>query len=590
MRRLFVRIFATIGFIFTLLFFAVIALLFWVKPTAVPVPPATVLTLNLDRALSDAPAGDGLSSVLSEPQPTLRDVLDAIERATDDPRVKVLFVRLGSDEMGAAQVQELRDAIAAFRAKGKFAVAYADSFGEFGPGNHAYYLAAACDQIWLQPQGLLGLTGLRSESPFFRGTLDKLDVVPNFDHRSEYKTAMNMITETSMTAAQREETESLLRSVFDQMIRGIARDRKIEEAKVREIVDRGPLLTQEAADAHLVDKIGYRDQAEVEARERAGSGAELLSTLAYLGRAGRPNRSGPVIALIYGTGLIQRGGNGGGPLSGSGIMGADAVARAFDQAATDPDVKAILFRVNSPGGSVVASETIWRAVVRARERGKPVIVSMGDVAGSGGYYVAAPADKIVAEPATLTGSIGVVAGKFVTTGFWKLLGVTWGAVDVGANASMFSTLDDFTPAQHARFETFLDVIYADFKERVAKGRKMDPAAVEAVAKGRVWTGEQAKERGLVDALGGFATALALAKEAAHIPPDREVTLKQVPPPESFAEVLTRIASRSEGAEIEVEASPGTLSRLAAQLRLAIRQFELASQPPGSVAMPPVPRP
>jgi len=589
MRRLFVRIFATIGFIVTLFLSAVIALLLWVKPAAVPVPQTTVLTLNLDRALPDGPAGEGLSGLLGEAQPSLRDVLDALERATDDPRVKGLFVRVGGDQIGAAQVQELRDAIAAFRAKGKFAIAYADSFGEFGPGNHSYYLASACDRIWLQPQGLVGLTGLRAESPFFRGTLDKLEVVPSFDHRSEYKTAMNMITETGMTAAQREETEALLRSVFEQMVRAIARDRKLDEAKVREVIDRSPLLTQEAADAHIVDKVGYRDQAEAEARERAGSGAELLPSLAYLGRAGRPHRSGPVIALIYGTGLIQRGG-GGGPFSGSGIMGADAVARAFDQSALDPEVKAILFRIDSPGGSVVASETIWRAVLRARERGKPVIVSMGDVAGSGGYYIAAPADKIVAEPATLTGSIGVVAGKFVTAGFWRLLGVSWGSVSMGANASMFSTLDEFTPAQHARFESFLDAVYADFKDRVAKGRKMDPAAVEAVAKGRVWTGDQAKERGLVDALGGFATALALAKEAAHVPADQDVTLRQVPPPETLTDVLARIASRGGDTEVEAETSPGTLERMAAQLRLAFRQLELASQPPGSVTMPPLPRP
>ena len=590
MRRLIVRIFATIGFIFTLLVVAIFALLVWVKTPAVPVPDTTVLTLSLDRALSDAPAGDGLSGYLSEPQPSLRDVLDTLERGAGDPKVKGLFVRLGGDEIGAAQVQELRDAIAAFRAKGKFAIAYADSFGEFGPGNHAYYLAAAFDQIWLQPQGLLGLTGLRAESPFFRGALDKIDVVPSFDHRSEYKTAMNMVTETGMTAAQREETESLLRSVFAQMVRGIAADRKLDEAKVRELIDRSPLLTQEAADAHLVDRVGYRDQAEAASRERAGNGAELLPALTYLARAGRPHRSGPVVALIYGTGLIQRGGGGGTPFSSANIMGADAVARAFDTAARDMQVKAILFRIDSPGGSVVASETVWRAVLRARERGKPVIVSMGDVAGSGGYYIAAPANKIVAEPATLTGSIGVVAGKFVTAGLWKLLGVSWGSVSFGENSGMFSTLEDFSPAQHARFETFLDAVYADFKDRVAKGRKMDAAAVEAVAKGRVWTGEEAKARGLVDELGGFSTALALAKDAAHVPADQDVTLRQFPPPETLTDILARIASRGGSEDASMEPSLGMLGRVVQQLRVTLRQLELASQPPGSVAMPPVPTP
>ncbi|MGE5203753.1 MAG: signal peptide peptidase SppA [Acidobacteriota bacterium] len=590
MRRLIVRIFATIGFIFTLLVVAIFALLVWVKTPAVPVPDTTVLSLSLDRALSDAPAGDGLSGYLSEPQPSLRDVLDTLERGAGDPKVKGLFVRLGGDEIGAAQVQVLRDAIAAFRAKGKFAIAYADSFGEFGPGNHAYYLAAAFDQIWLQPQGLLGLTGLRAESPFFRGALDKIDVVPSFDHRSEYKTAMNMVTETGMTAAQREETESLLRSVFAQMVRGIAADRKLDEAKVRELIDRSPLLTQEAADAHLVDRVGYRDQAEAASRERAGNGAELLPALTYLARAGRPHRSGPVVALIYGTGLIQRGGGGGTPFSSANIMGADAVARAFDTAARDMQVKAILFRIDSPGGSVVASETVWRAVLRARERGKPVIVSMGDVAGSGGYYIAAPANKIVAEPATLTGSIGVVAGKFVTAGLWKLLGVSWGSVSFGENSGMFSTLEDFSPAQHARFETFLDAVYADFKDRVAKGRKMDAAAVEAVAKGRVWTGEEAKARGLVDELGGFSTALALAKDAAHVPADQDVTLRQFPPPETLTDILARIASRGGSEDASMEPSLGMLGRVVQQLRVTLRQLELASQPPGSVAMPPVPTP
>ena len=590
MRRLIVRIFATIGFIFTFLVVAIFALLVWVKPPSVPVPDTTVLTLSLDHALADAPAGDGLSGYLSEPQPSLRDVLDTLERGGGDPKVKGLFVRLGGDEIGTAQVQELRDAIAAFRAKGKFAVAYADSFGEFGPGNHAYYLAAAFDQIWLQPQGLVGLTGLRAESPFFRGALDKIDVVPSFDHRSEYKTAMNMVTETGMTAAQREETESLLRSVFAQMVRGIAADRKLDEAKVRELIDRSPLLTQEAADAHLVDRVGYRDQAEAASRERAGSDAELLPALTYLARAGRPHRSGPVIALIYGTGLIQRGSSSGTPFSSVGIMGADTVARALDTAALDPQVMAILFRIDSPGGSVVASETVWRAVLRAHERGKPVIVSMGDVAGSGGYYIAAPADKIVAEPATLTGSIGVVAGKFVTAGLWKLLGVSWGSVSFGENAGMFSTLEDFSPAQHARFEIFLDAVYADFKDRVAKGRKMDAAAVEAVAKGRVWTGEEAKARGLVDALGGFSTALALAKEAAHVPADRDVTLRQFPPPETLTDILARIASRGGTDDASAGASLGALGRVVQQLRVTLRQLELASQPPGSVAMPPVPTP
>jgi protease-4 len=356
------------------------------------------------------------------------------------------------------------------------------------------------------------------------------------------------------------------------------------------LIDRGPLLTQEALDAHLVDKVGSRDQAEAEAKERAGSGARLLSLTRYLARSDRPHRTGPTVALIYGTGLILRGGSdSGGLLSAANIMAADTLARAFDDASRDSSVRSILFRIDSPGGSAIASETIWQAVRRARERGKPIVVSMGNVAGSGGYYVAAPADKIIAEPATLTGSIGVFAGKFVTTGLWDKLGVTWDGVNAGANADMFSPLKDFSPAEHQRFEAFLDAIYDGFKEHVAQGRHLDPAKVEEVAKGRVWTGEDAKARGLVDELGGFDTALAFAKEAAHIPTDQDVTLKLFPPPEGVGKLILRMLSGGD----EDRSESGTLSSLSAtltQLRAVLQQAEYAALPPGSLAMSPFQQP
>jgi protease IV len=584
MRRFIVGFFAVIGALGSLFIAALVALVMWGTSASLPVADGTVLSLNLTEGLADTPPPEGLAGLLSESKPTLRDVLDAIERAGNDAKVKGVLARVGGDDIATAQAQELRDAIAALRAKGKFAIAYADTIGEFGAGTHAYYLAAGFDEIWLQPQGVVGLTGLRTEAPFFRGVLDKLGIVPSFAHRSEYKTAMNMITERQMTPAHREESESLLRSVFGQIVRGVAHDRKLEEAQVRALVDRGPLLADEALQAHLIDHVGYRDEAEAAAKERAGKGAELVATPSYLDRAGRPHKSGPTIALIYGTGLIQRGTSTQNPLSASGLMGADTLARAFDKAARDTDVKAILFRVDSPGGSAVASETIWRAVLRAHESGKPVIVSMGAVAGSGGYYVAAAADKIVAEPATLTGSIGVLAGKFVTSGLWEKLGVSWDTVNEGANVDMFSTLQDFSPAERQRFEAFLDAVYGGFKDRVARGRKLGEAAVEGVAKGRVWTGEDAKARGLVDALGGLGTALALAKEAAHIGDNQEVTLKLYPPAETTGEALARLMGRLPSSD--GTSGSGTIAVRLAQLRALVREVELASEPAGSVLMPP----
>jgi protease IV len=528
MRRVLVGFFAVVGFLTTLAVIGGVFLLTGLKPHVTPLANNIILNIDLTQGLADGPRQDRLLQLLVGSKPTLRDVLDAIETASNDRRVNVLLARVGGDELGLGRTQELRGAIAAFRAKGKFALAFADSFGEFGPGTRPYYLATAFDEIWLQPMGTVGLTGLYAEVPFFKGTLDWLGIVPEFDHREEFKTAMNSLTETKMTPAHREEVDSLLASIGGQIVRGIAEGRKLPEAAVRDAIDRGPLLAEEARDAKLVDRLAYRDEVLAEARAHAGSGAELTGLTTYLDRAGRPNREGDTIALIYGSGLIERSAGSDNPLIGSNVMAATELTRAFRAAVRDPAVRAILFRIDSPGGSVVASESIWREVVFARERGKPVIVSMGDVAGSGGYYVAAAADKIVAEPATLTGSIGVLAGKLVVSELFKKLGVSTDSAQIGANAAMFSSTSDFSAWAHNRLEAFLDDAYRGFKDHVASGRHMTQEAVEEVAKGRVWTGEEAKTRGLVDELGGYPAAIRLAKEAAKMPPEASVKLTVFP--------------------------------------------------------------
>jgi protease IV len=528
MRRVLVGFFAVVGFLTTLAVIGGVFLLTGLKPHVTPLANNIILNIDLTQGLADGPRQDRLLQLLVGSKPTLRDVLDAIETASNDRRVNVLLARVGGDELGLGRTQELRGAIAAFRAKGKFALAFADSFGEFGPGTRPYYLATAFDEIWLQPMGNVGLIGLYAEVPFFKGTLDWLGIVPEFDHREEFKTAMNSLTETKMTPAHREEVDSLLASIGGQIVRGIAEGRKLPEAAVRDAIDRGPLLAEEARDAKLVDRLAYRDEVLAEARAHAGSGAELTGLTTYLDRAGRPNREGDTIALIYGSGLIERSAGSDNPLIGSNVMAATELTRAFRAAVRDPAVRAILFRIDSPGGSVVASESIWREVVFARERGKPVIVSMGDVAGSGGYYVAAAADKIVAEPATLTGSIGVLAGKLVVSELFKKLGVSTDSAQIGANAAMFSSTSDFSAWAHNRLEAFLDDAYRGFKDHVASGRHMTQEAVEEVAKGRVWTGEEAKTRGLVDELGGYPAAIRLAKEAAKMPPEASVKLTVFP--------------------------------------------------------------
>ncbi|HEV2302841.1 MAG TPA: signal peptide peptidase SppA, partial [Stellaceae bacterium] len=295
--------------------------------------------------------------------------------------------------------------------------------------------------------------------------------------------------------------------------------------------------------------------------------------------AGRPHNSGARIALIYGTGLISRTGSEAGALTNKTQFTARAIARAFDAAVRDKAVRAIVLRIDSPGGSATASETIWREVVRARESGKPIIVSMGDVAASGGYYVAAPADKIVAEPATLTASIGVFAGKFVVSGLLQKLGVTTDTAQFGANAGMFSSTGDFSPAQKQKFEAFLDATYQGFKKRVAEGRHMSLDAVEEVAQGRVWTGAQAKARGLVDALGGFGTALDLAKAAAHIAPDAPVDLVVYPRRKGLLAALYDAF-----ADHQDDSGP-VASRAAGDLLPLLRQARLLLANPGVLTMP-----
>jgi protease-4 len=314
-----------------------------------------------------------------------------------------------------------------------------------------------------------------------------------------------------------------------------------------------------------------------------GAAAQAMPLAAYFDEVGLPHDSGPTIALIYADGLIQRGKSTDNPLGGAGVLGADTVIDAFRAAQHDPSVRAILFRIDSPGGSAVASESIWRAVVRARQAGKPVVVSMGNVAGSGGYYIAAAADRIVAEPGTLTGSIGVVAGKLLIDGLMQKAGASWDAVQIGDDAAIFSPLQEFSPQGYQRFEAFLDAVYAGFKARVAEGRKLTPDQVEDIAKGRVWTGEQAKARGLVDALGGYSLALTLTKQAAHIPGDQNVTVKLFPPPRSN---VTTVLARLVGGAVETD-GPATLalSRLTTVIHPLLERLALAARSTDALVMP-----
>jgi protease-4 len=494
---------------------------------------ALILELDLTDGIVEGPPADPVSALLSMRRPHLRDVLGGLRRARTDPRVRALIVKIGGHRLGLAMAQELRDAVRAFRDSGKLTVAWAESFGEVSRGTVPYYLASVFERIYMQPSGDLALTGVALEEPFFNEALGKIGVTPRFAKRHEYKTAANTFMERAYTPEHKEMSGRLVASAGEQVVAGVAAGRGLPEARVRELIDQAPLLGTEALEAGLVDKLAYRDEvyAAVRAAISTTGRPDDNTRLRYVSRYNRtqglakriPRPQQEAIALIQGQGPIKLGRSGRSALPGQGSsIGSDTIAAAFRAAVKDEKIQAIVFRVDSPGGSYVASDAIWREVVLARKAGKPVIVSMGNVAASGGYFVAAPANVIVAQPGTLTGSIGVVVGKPVIGDLLGRLGVGLGTVEEGAHARMFAPTRDFTDEEWARVNTFLDRVYDDFVGKVAEGRELSHERVDSLARGRVWTGADAHERGLVDEIGGLGLALDLARKKAGLATDAPV--------------------------------------------------------------------
>ncbi len=523
------KLFAFIGVAVVALFFVLLVAGLSMSDSKVDVSSNTVLEMNFSGGVLEYRPDEPFMEffdILGESKPTLQSQVKVLQQAAKDDRVVGIVANLSSIKMGIAQMQELRDALLQFRESGKFAVAYADTF----PGNGAYYMATAFDKIYLQPSGDLNLIGIGYDSMFLKGTLDKLGIVPRMAQRYEYKNAMNMFTETEFTEAHREAMEVLLGSIFDQMVDDISKARKLSVDQINALIDKGPYLGVEALEAKLIDGLQYRDEVYTGLEELNGEDINLLYPGTYMGSTEDllPETGKDKIALIYGVGEVKRGASEYNPMNDSFVMGSSSVTSAFRKALKDDDVKAIVFRVDSPGGSYVASDSIWRETIHAKEKGIPIIVSMGNLAASGGYFVAMNADKIVAQPGTITGSIGVLGGKFITTAFWEKLGVSWDGLQTHERSRMYSSVQDFSDEEWTRYNDFLDRIYDDFTTKAAKGRNMPLEKLQALAKGRVWTGRDALERGLVDALGGVNKAVELAKEAAGIPADTDISLQRYP--------------------------------------------------------------
>lgn len=524
-----------------------------VKGLAAPaMPKRAVLAVHLTGPIVELAAEDPLAELMGEQPTSLRDLRKALLRAAEDNRVVGVRVKIDDYAAGFATTQELRTLLRTVRAAGKWTAAYLDTAGEFAPGNSIYHLASACDEISLHPGGDVNLIGFSVRSSFIRGTFDKLGIKPEFPGRGDYKTARFMYTERDFTPEAREMIDWLVGSVYEQLVEGVAESRGMNVDEIRDIVDHGPLLGEEAVDAGLID---FReDWTDFTKRiEAKADKAEVVGLHSYLKRD-RASMSGPKIAVVTAVGGIMRGENRRefNPLFGaSDIMGADTIAAAFRSVRKDSGIKAVIFRVDSPGGSALASEIIRQEMARTAET-IPVVVSMSNVAGSGGYWITCGAQKIVAEPGTITGSIGVLTGHLNMERFWNdKLGVTFGKADFGANANIYGSLEDWNDQQRAIVDRTLDRIYDRFVNLVADSRDMTWDEVDAIGRGRVFTGVQGLENGLVDVLGGFDTALDEAKKLAGIEADADVRLVDYPVARPWWQQLIAHRSDEEAAMLAV---------------------------------------
>ncbi|MFI5179583.1 MAG: signal peptide peptidase SppA [Vicinamibacterales bacterium] len=533
-RRGFTVLFTLLGFavFLSIAGFLAIYLVFGREPA---VSSNSTLVLKVGGSLSEVAPADVVGYLRGQKTPTVRALVDNLRKAKVDTRVRgVLLKPTGFDSPFWGKVQEVRDAVLDFRKSGKPVYAYL----EYG-GDREYYLASAADKIFLMPSSPLDLTGIATYELFLRGTFDKIGAYPDMHHIGDYKTAVNAYTEKGYTAAHKEMDQSLNRDLFEQIVRGIADSRKKTEADVRLHFDNGPFLPEDALKAGLIDDVAYEDQ--VDDRLRGGESRHQIEgdDYARVSTASLGLNRGPRIAIIYIAGTINSGRSGYDPVNGP-IAGSDTIIEYIRQARRDRGVRAVVLRVDSPGGSAPASDAIWRElmILKNERADRPLVVSMSDLAASGGYFVAMPAQVIVAQPSTLTGSIGIYSGKFVTGGVYEKLGAHIEATSIGRHAEMNSPARPYNAEELKKLQEQLQAFYDLFVERVADSRHTTPEKIDAIAQGRVWTGRQAKENKLVDELGGLDRAIAIAKQRAKIPADSDVELSVYPPRKSFYELLS----------------------------------------------------
>lgn len=527
--------FAVFGLLFVLILGGVILVLGSGTKT-IDVPEHAVLNINFDDKYSEVRQDDFFAEFMDQSVYSIFDLERVIFMAADDPRIVALSATVGETPLGLAQIQEMGKAVQYFRSKGKKAYIFSTGMGSFGRGTKEYVLASYFDQIWMQPQSDIGLTGVSIEVPFFRNVLDKVGVLPEFYTRHEYKNAMASFTDRKLTPQYKEELNYLGKMLLRDMEFSISGNRSLKKDVIAEAFEQAPLFAGQALDMGLIDKLAYRhDFYQMLTQDY---NAQIFSAKDYMAQVGDETSDDyPQIALMVLEGVIQSGKSSNSPLEDP-VIGSETVLKQLEEIGRQKNLKALVLRINSPGGSYTASDEILNAVLALKAEKKiPVVVSMSNYAASGGYFIALSGDEILADPATLTGSIGVLGGKFVLAELWKKTGVNWAELNFGQNAGILSMNHAFSPSEKAIFNRSLDLIYDDFTTKVSTYRHIPADKMGELARGRIWLGMEAVENGLADRLGGVVEAIFEAKKAAGIDVSEKVSLLYYPRRPSFQEKL-----------------------------------------------------
>lgn len=578
---------AAIGGLVTILAGAIITFTLTTQDKLPPMPDRAVLSLDWNR---DIPEHHPTLPIFEQvPSATVLETVQALEQAADSPSVAAIVVTLGGSPMSFARAQELAGAVRRFRASGKPAYAFAEDLAAFGDGTPEMLLAAAFDTVWMAPSGAVGLTGVSLEMPYAAEALDELGIQPEFEQRHEFKGGGDPLTQRRMPAPIRQSLGALAQGLLDEAVREIAEGRGLSTDAVRELVDTGPHLGREAVAAGLIDDLKYWDQAEAEITDQIGADTEWIEVPYFLAanQMEPPADSTPSrVAVLYGLGPIgvEQEED---PFADQGFASTDLI-ETMAEIAESGEYDAVLFRVDSPGGAYGPSDAVWHAVEELRATGIPVVVSMGGVAASGGYFVATSADRILAQPTTITGSIGVYGGKFDASEFWENLGVRWDQVSAGRNAGMWSLNRGFDGPERARFAAMMDFVYEDFTAKVAAGRDLDAARLDAAARGRVWTGTDAIEVGLVDGLGGLHEALLAVREILDLPEDAILSVEILPEPKNPWEAFVDAAQSGEfSVALESLAVNAVERRVETRLDALVGNVDWFLERGGVLSLPPI---